>query len=120
MRAKWLQKAGFVMGVFLAIAFSLIPFLLFISLAFKTQAQVTSIPPQLWPAFSLDFFRSAIAHYGIIGYLVNSTIVAGSTTVITIALGTLAGLHNLLSWGFLRAPCSRRSPLQAPSGASCN
>lgn len=91
MRAKWLQKAGFVMGVFLAIAFSLIPFLLFISLAFKTQAQVTSIPPQLWPAFSLDFFRSAIAHYGIIGYLVNSTIVAGSTTVITIALGTLAG-----------------------------
>lgn len=79
------------MGVFLAAAFSLAPFLLFISLAFKTQAQVTAIPPQLWPDFSLDFFRSAIARYGIIGYLVNSTIVAGSTTVATITLGTLAG-----------------------------
>jgi multiple sugar transport system permease protein len=91
MKKGWLQKTGFVMGVFLAAAFSLAPFLLFISLAFKTQAQVTAIPPQLWPDFSLDFFRSAIARYGIMGYLVNSTIVAGSTTVATITLGTLAG-----------------------------
>jgi multiple sugar transport system permease protein len=86
-----LQKTGFVLGVFLAVVFSLAPFLLFISLAFKTQAQVTAIPPQLWPAFSLDFFRSAIVRYGIIGYLVNSIIVAGIATVVTIALGTLAG-----------------------------
>ena len=91
MKAGWLQKTGFVTGVFLAVAFSLSPFLLFVSLAFKTQTQVTAIPPQLWPAFSLDFFRSAISHYGIIGYLVNSIVVAGSTTVVTVALGTLAG-----------------------------
>lgn len=91
MREGRLQKTGFVLGVFLAVVFSLAPFLLFISLAFKTQAQVTAIPPQLWPAFSLDFFRSAIVRYGIIGYLVNSIIVAGIATVVTIALGTLAG-----------------------------
>lgn len=91
MKTGWLQKAGFVVGIFLAVAFSLSPFLLFVSLAFKTQTQVTAIPPELWPAFSLDFFRSAITRYGIIGYLVNSIVVAGSTTVVTVGLGTLAG-----------------------------
>ena len=91
MKGSWLQKTGFVAGIFLAVVFSLSPFVLFVSLAFKTQTQVTAIPPELWPAFSLDFFRSAITRYGIIGYLINSTVVAGSTTVITVALGTLAG-----------------------------
>ena len=91
MRTGWLQKAGFVVGIFLAVAFSLSPFVLFVSLAFKTQTQVTAIPPELWPAFSLNFFRSAITRYGIIGYLVNSIVVAGCTTVVTVSLGTLAG-----------------------------
>jgi multiple sugar transport system permease protein len=78
-------------GVTLAAAFSLVPFLLFVSSAFKTQAQVTAIPPTLWPSFSLDFFRSAIVQYSILGYLLNSVIVAGATTVVTIFLATLAG-----------------------------
>ena len=91
MKGGWLRKTGVVTGIFLAMVFSLSPFLLFVSLAFKTQTQVTAIPPELWPDFSLAFFRSAITRYGIIGYLVNSIVVAGSTTVVTVALGTLAG-----------------------------
>jgi multiple sugar transport system permease protein len=87
----WLKKSAFALGVLLAVAFSLMPFVLFVSSAFKTQWQVTAIPPQLWPAFSLDFFRSAVVRYHILGYLLNSLIVAGSTTMVTVFLGTLAG-----------------------------
>ena len=86
-----LKKAGLIIGVFLGVGFSLIPFLCFVSSAFKIQTEVTAIPPQWWPSFSLDFFRSAIVRYEILRYLVNSVIVAGSTTLITIFLGTLAG-----------------------------
>jgi multiple sugar transport system permease protein len=39
----------------------------------------------------MEFFRSAIEHYGILRYLINSVIVAGSTTLVTIFLATLAG-----------------------------
>jgi multiple sugar transport system permease protein len=91
MKKGWLKKGALVLGVLMAIVFSLVPFLLFVSSAFKTQTQVTAIPPQLWPSFDIDFFRSAIVRYDILGYLVNSIVVAGSTTVVTILLGTLAG-----------------------------
>jgi ABC-type glycerol-3-phosphate transport system permease component len=85
------QRLGLIGGVGMAAVLSLAPFVLFISLAFKTQTQVTAIPPDWWPAFSLDFFRSAIAHYGILHSLLNSVIVAGTTTMISISLATLAG-----------------------------
>lgn len=87
----FLKKTGFLSSVLLAMGFSLSPFLWFVSSAFKTQKHVTAIPPQWWPDLSLVFFRSAIHHYGILGYLGNSIIVAGATTVVTISLGMLAG-----------------------------
>jgi multiple sugar transport system permease protein len=78
-------------GVILATVFSLAPYLLFVSSAFKAQGHVTAIPPEWWPDFSLTFFRSAISNYGILRYLLNSTVVAGFTTVVTISLASLAG-----------------------------
>ncbi|MDY6990898.1 MAG: carbohydrate ABC transporter permease [Thermodesulfobacteriota bacterium] len=98
MNVRPLKKLGFSVAVFGAAAFSLIPFLLFVSSAFKTQTEVTAIPPQIWPSFSLAFFRSAIVRYDILKYLVNSVIVAGSTTVVTVFLGALAG------YGLARLP----------------
>jgi multiple sugar transport system permease protein len=91
MNASWLRKMGFGLCVFLAAAFSLVPFLLFVSSAFKTQTEVTAIPPHLWPSFSVAFFQSAILRYNILKYLLNSVVVAGSTTVVTVFLGALAG-----------------------------
>jgi multiple sugar transport system permease protein len=91
MTRRWFKKTGFILGVVLTAGFSLVPFLLFVSSAFKTQTQVTAIPPTLWMSLSLDFFRSAVVRYGILGYLVNSVIVASGTTVATIFLSTLAG-----------------------------
>jgi multiple sugar transport system permease protein len=91
MTAGGFKKVAIILGSIVALAFSLAPFLLFVSSAFKTQAQVTAIPPTLWPSFSIDFFRSAIVRFGILGYLLNSVIVAGSATVLTIFLATMAG-----------------------------
>ncbi|MFH1241819.1 MAG: carbohydrate ABC transporter permease [Pseudomonadota bacterium] len=106
MRAGFPRKLLFVLGALLTIGFSLAPFLWFVSSAFKSQTQITAIPPQWWPSFSLDFFRSAIQNYGILHYLINSVIVAGSTTLVTISLATLAGyglarLHRRLAQSLL-------------------
>ena len=91
MMKRFLKKALFVFGTLLAAGFSLVPFLWFVLSAFKTQTQVTAIPPQWLPSFSLEFFHSAIERYGILHYVLNSTIVAGSVTLVSISLGTLAG-----------------------------
>ena len=86
-----MKKIGFFTALFLTVVFSLAPFLWFISSSFKTQAQITQIPPSLMPAFSLHFYRSAVSDYGILKYLSNSFIVAGSTTFLTMILATFAG-----------------------------
>lgn len=91
MSKRFLWKLPFVVGVLLTVGFSLAPFLWFVSSAFKTQTQITAIPPQWWPGLSLDSFRSAIGQYGILHYLTNSVIVAGTTTLLTVSLATLAG-----------------------------
>ena len=91
MTRGWLRKVALFLGAILAVGFSLVPFLLFVSSAFKTQAEVTAIPPTLWPSFSLNFFRSAIQQYRILAYLLNSVIVAGATTLVTIFLAALSG-----------------------------
>jgi len=78
-------------GVFAAAGFSLAPFLWFVATAFKAPSEVTAIPPEWFPSGSLVFFESAVSRYGIFQYLLNSTVVAGVTTVATVALGALAG-----------------------------
>jgi multiple sugar transport system permease protein len=91
MRGALLKKVAFALGGAMAVVFSLAPFLLFVSSGFKTQAQVTAIPPQWLPGLSMEFFGSAIVRYNILHYLFNSIVVAGSATVMTLILGTLAG-----------------------------
>jgi len=85
------KKCALLIGILLAAGFSLFPFLWFIFSSFKTQTQITAIPPEWFPSFSLQFYRSAVYDYGILHFLVNSIIVAGSTTIVTVFLGVLAG-----------------------------
>ena len=91
MRKRFIKNCTFSIGILLAVVFSLVPFVLFVSTAFKTQTQLTSIPPQWWPDLSMTFFHSAIKNYGIMHYLLNSIVVAGLTTLVTISLGALSG-----------------------------
>jgi len=70
--------------------FSLVPFLWFVLTSFKTPTEITSIPPTLIPSFQGGFYRSALEQYGLLRYIRNSFLVAGTTTLISIMIGSLA------------------------------
>ena len=93
---------------------------------------MTAIPPVLIPSFHLDFYRSALQEYGLLHYIVNSAIVAGSATLVTIAIGSLAAyaiarfnftwtnfyLLLLLAISMFPADRYRRSGLDDPRSSS--
>lgn len=70
--------------------YCLVPFLWFVLASLKSSAELTAIPPILWPSFHLSFYRSAWENYGLLHYIVNSAIVAGSATLVTVAVAALA------------------------------
>jgi multiple sugar transport system permease protein len=69
--------------------YCLVPFLWFVLTSLKSSTELTRIPPTLIPSFHLDFYRSALQQYGLLRYCLNSVIVAGSATLITVAVGAL-------------------------------
>jgi multiple sugar transport system permease protein len=71
-------------------AFSLAPFLWFLLTSLKSPSQITAIPPEWIPSFHAGFYRSAVENYGLLGYIVNSAVVAGATTLVSIAIASLA------------------------------
>lgn len=81
--------------------FSLVPFLWFVLTLWKSPGQITAIPPEIVPEFHWGFYDSALRNYGLLRYVRNSAIVAGSTTVLSIAIGSLAAYaltRFRLSW----------------------
>ena len=70
--------------------YCLIPYLWFALTSWKSPAELTAIPPQLIPSFHWDFYRSALEERGLLRYIANSIIVAGTATGITIAIGSVA------------------------------
>lgn len=88
---KWARRFGFALVTGLVVFLSLLPFLWFVDTSLKTEIQVTATPPRLLPAFSLQFYRSAVERYDLLHYLGNSAIVAGCTTLVTVFLSVFAG-----------------------------
>ncbi len=86
-----MKKVLFWILVLAVVFLSLGPFMWFVDTSLKTEVEVTAIPPVLIPSLSFEFYVSCIKHYRLLGYLKNSAIVAGATTVITILLALLAG-----------------------------
>ena len=70
--------------------YCLVPFLWFVLTSLKSPAELTAIPPKLIPSFHWDFYRSALEKYGLLHYILNSVIVAGTATLLTIVIGSLA------------------------------
>ncbi|MCB2186550.1 MAG: carbohydrate ABC transporter permease [Deltaproteobacteria bacterium] len=89
MRRGW-RKLGWAAAGLGLIIFSLTPFLWFVLTSLKTQVEVTAIPPTLWPAGSLGFYRSALENYGLLDFLRNSAIVAGGSTLLCLGLAVPA------------------------------
>jgi len=75
----------------LGIAFyCLLPFLWFVLTSLKLPAELTAIPPKLIPSIHWGFYRSALEKYFLLHYIVNSVIIAGTVTLITVPIGSLA------------------------------
>ncbi len=85
-----LAKAGLAALTLLVVAGSLAPFAWFVLTSLKSQAQVTAIPPTLWPDGSLAFYLSVFQRRGLMEFVRSSAIVAGSTTALTLLVGTWA------------------------------
>jgi multiple sugar transport system permease protein len=70
--------------------YCLAPFLWFVATSLKSPAELTAIPPKLFPSFQWGFYQSAVEKYGLLHYIANSVIVASAATLITIVIGSLA------------------------------
>lgn len=70
--------------------YCLVPFLWFVLTSLKSSAELTAIPPTLVPSFHFGFYRSALVNYGLLHYVVNSVIVAGLATLVSVVIGSLA------------------------------
>lgn len=79
------------LGVFLVIA--VFPFFWMISTSLKSRAVIFSIPPLLFPQeLYLDAYKEIWAKGDFLRYFLNSTKVAGLTTLFAMAVSILAGL----------------------------
>jgi multiple sugar transport system permease protein len=77
--------------VLLAIAF-LFPFFWMVSNAIRSNGEVLATPPRLLPSdWEWNNFADAFAHLPFGQFFLNSTIVAGSITLITLIVSSLAG-----------------------------
>jgi multiple sugar transport system permease protein len=70
--------------------YCLTPFFWFVLTSLKLPAELTAIPPKLIPSMHWGFYQSALEKYGLLRYIANSVIVAGTATLLTIAIGSLA------------------------------
>jgi multiple sugar transport system permease protein len=86
-----MKRITFAASVVAIGALTLLPFLWFMLTSWKTASEISAIPPVLLPSFHWDNYRSAVEKYGVFHYIANSAIVAGSTTLISILIASLAG-----------------------------
>jgi trehalose/maltose transport system permease protein len=97
-----MKKIMFIAGVGVVAGFSVLPFLWFAMTSWKTATEISAIPPVLWPSFHWRHYQAALAQYGLLHYIVNSAIVAGATTVVSILIASLAAYalaRFKLRWG---------------------
>lgn len=78
------------LGILLTVLASLFPFVWFVMTSLKTQQEVEAVPPVWWPGGEWEFYRSALVDHHLTDYMLNSLVVAGSTTLVTLAIGTPA------------------------------
>lgn len=70
--------------------YCLLPFLWFVLTSLKTPAELAAIPPRLVPSLHWGFYQSALFDHGLARYVGNSLIVAGTATLISITVGSMA------------------------------
>ncbi|MEU8026018.1 MULTISPECIES: carbohydrate ABC transporter permease [Micromonospora] len=91
-RRHTLAKAGVVTGLVLGGLFAALPVLWMLSTSFKSNGEVFGNPPQLiTEGFSFDAYREILGNGEQLRFFLNSYIVAGAVTVLTLLVAVLAG-----------------------------
>ncbi|MCB9958516.1 MAG: carbohydrate ABC transporter permease [Rhodospirillaceae bacterium] len=85
-RVAWIQ----VVGLIVVICACLFPFYWMVVSSLKEATDVMASPPLFWFTPTLDHYWEALDNHGVGSSLLNSIIVAASTTTLALALGTPA------------------------------
>lgn len=96
---KLQSKVKVLISVVFALAW-IMPALWMVDTAFTPQSEIMSIPPQWIPShFTLEHIRNVIKNWPFLKWTLNSTIVAGSATLISLVVSTLAAFSFArLNW----------------------
>ena len=70
---------------------SLFPIIVMITTAFKTRAQVFSVPPVLFFKPTLNNFEYVVLHYNFVRYFINSLTITLASTFLAVSIGALSG-----------------------------
>jgi multiple sugar transport system permease protein len=90
--ARVSQEVAAYTGIAIALVITLFPVYWIASNSFKYDIDIFAVPPEWFPADpTLKHYRAAFIERPFLQYALNSLIIAVSTTVISVVLGTLAG-----------------------------
>src|SRR5882724_3061006 len=96
-RRLWLGVR--VILIVLALIITLLPVYWMVNTSLKTQVEVFTSPPTLWPrTLTLDNYVSIFVRRHLGGYLLNSLTVVGSAVLLSLAIGSLAA-YSLARFG---------------------
>lgn len=101
-KTKWYWRAVRRLLVIVMILIAVIPVYIVVSNAFRRTLDIKRMPPQLIFTPTFSHFERVLSVDNFARYFLNSLVIAGSTTVLVILLGTLAayGLRLFKSkWG---------------------
>jgi trehalose/maltose transport system permease protein len=88
---KIIREVAFYLLIFLIAVYLLFPFYWALITALKTENEAFSLPATWFPtAPTLDNFRNVFQNQLLMGSLLSSTIVAGSTTLVSLLVGSFA------------------------------
>ena len=97
-----MKRILFAAAVGIIAGFSLLPFLWLVLTSWKSAAEISAIPPVIWSGFHWEHYEAAVAKHGLLRYVANSAVVAGATTVISLAIASFAAYalaRFQLRWG---------------------
>ena len=90
--ARVSQEVAAYTGIAIALVITLFPVYWIASNSFKYDIDIFAVPPEWLPVNpTLKHYRAAFIERPFLQYALNSLIIAVSTTVISVVLGTLAG-----------------------------
>ncbi len=84
------RRLPLLLAVTAALIGSLVPYAWFAVASFKAPTEITSVPPTVWPSWTLRSYRSVVADRHLLTFMGNSAAVAAATTAVAVTVAALA------------------------------